>query len=539
LLDRCQTTTVRIVSTGIDVTASRWDSEERTFATTAAGWHHQIVVGPGSLFGSNGIRVTPTGDLWITQSLGDRVSSWSPATGRFRIVAGSRDGVSGPDDLAFDSAGNTYLSQPRDGWVSRMAPSGALTVLVDDAPEANGITVTPDDRLFVDECRSGGRLLEVSTDGSFPVRVVASGIGMANALEMGPDGRLYLPEIETGRILAVDPDTGHTSAALEGVAVPSAVKFDPSGRLVVSEAATGRLVATDLGTGERQVLASSDPGLDNFAFDGHGSVYISNFVTGAVVIAEPGNGTQRVIHAPGLLGPCSLSLSSGERILVGDWMSVAAIDADGTIRRVAQVPIEFTFSVVGAVEVGESLIMLSSDGQVFRRAAGGGPFAPLALGDGQASALCSSGAGAFVAASGARVVHVDADGRSDEVGQSGLTEITAIAAHGRAVVGCDRTAGRVEVLDGAGQQSWSGFDDPRAVALTEHSVYVAEGGARRVLQVARASGERRVVATSMPFGSPAPGHRLRVGSPSLLAIDEDHLVVGCDGDGTIRRLRRD
>jgi sugar lactone lactonase YvrE len=525
-----------MVSTGIDVTASRWDSDERTFATTTAGWHHQIVVGPGSLFGSNGIRETPAGDLWITQSLGDRVSSWSPASARFRIVAGSRDGMSGPDDLAFDSARNTYLSQPRDGWVSVMDPTGALTVLVDDAPEANGITVTPDDRLFVDECRSGGRLLEVSTDGSFPARVVASGIGMANALEMGPDGRLYLPEIETGRILAIDPDTGRTEVALEGVAVPSAVKFDPAGRLVVSEAATGQLVATDLGTGERQVLASSDPGLDNFAFDGHGSVYISNFVTGAVVFAEPANGTHRVIHAPGLLGPCSLSFGRRESVLVGDWMSVAAVAADGTLSRVAQVPIEFTFSVIGAIEVGGSLIVLSSAGQVFRRASGGGPFARLGLG--RASALCSTGADGFVAAAGGRVLHVDADGRLDEVHQSGLTDLTAIAAAGGAVALCDRTSGRVEVLDGAGQQSWSGFDDPRAVALTSHSVFVAEGAARRVLQVARASGERSVVATLMPFGSPAPGHQLRVGSPSLLAIDEDHLVVGCDGDGTIRRLSR-
>jgi sugar lactone lactonase YvrE len=527
-----------MVSHVMDVTASRWDSEERSFASTAPGWHHQIVVGPSSLFGSNGIRVTPAGDLWIAQSLGDRVSSWSPASERFRIVAGSRDGVSGPDDLAFDSAGNTYLSQPRDGRVSVMDPSGALRVLVDDAPEANGITVTPDDRVFVDECRSGGRLLEVSTDGSFKARVVASGIGMANALEMGPDGRLYLPEIETGRILAVDPDTGRTSVALEGVAVPSAVKFDPSGRLVVSEAATGELVAHDLGTGQRQVLASSDPGLDNFAFDGHGSVYISNFVTGAVVIAKPADGAQRVIHAPGLLGPCSLSLRRGESVLVGDWMSVAAIDADGTLHRVAQVPVEFTFSVIGAVEVGRSLVVLSSEGRVWRRGAGGGPFEPLAVGDGAASALCSTGTDAFVAAAGARVLRVDADGRLGEAGRSGLSSITAIAARGGARAVCDRAAGRVEVLDEAGQQSWSGFDDPRAVALTDNSVYVAEGAARRVLQIARASGERVVVATSMPFGSPAPGHSLRIGSPSLLAVDEDHLVVGCDGDGSIRRLLR-
>jgi sugar lactone lactonase YvrE len=295
------------VITGNDVTESRWDSDDHTPPAMGHRWHHDVVVAPSSLFGANGIRVSPAGELWITQTLGDRITSFDPVSGRFTIVSGSRDGMSSPDDLAFDSRGACYLSQPGDGQASVRYASGRLAVLLDSAPEANGITVTPDDRLFVDECRSGGRLLEVSTDGSLESRTVISGIGMANALEMGPDGRLYLPEIETGRVLAVDPDSGQTNVALENVAVPSAVKFDATGRLVVTEAATGHLVATDLVSGERQVLASLDPGLDNFAFDGHGAVYISNFVNGSVMVVDLAGGAKRVVHPAALLGPCSLS----------------------------------------------------------------------------------------------------------------------------------------------------------------------------------------------------------------------------------------
>ncbi len=164
----------------------------------APGWVHEVMVPPSLLFGANGIRVTPAGELWITQSLGDRITSWNPATGRFTIVSGARHGMSAPDDLAFDSAARCYFSQPRDGQVSVRDPSGALAVLVDGLPEANGITVTPDDRLFVDECRSGGRLLEVSTDGSAPARTVISGIGMPNALEMGPDRPVVPPRDRDG-----------------------------------------------------------------------------------------------------------------------------------------------------------------------------------------------------------------------------------------------------------------------------------------------------------------------------------------------------
>jgi sugar lactone lactonase YvrE len=532
LIEVCQTA---IVITGNDVTETRWDSDDRTPLSMEQGWDQQVVIAPSLVFGANGIRVTPAGELWITQSLGDRITSFDPASGRFTIVSGSRDGMSGPDDLAFDSRGACYLSQPRDGQASVRQPSGNLSVLLDNAPEANGITVTPDDRLFVDECRSGGRLLEVSTDGSFVPRTVISGIGMANALEMGPDGRLYLPEIETGRILAVDPDSGHTAVALDDVAVPSAVKFDPTGRLVLTEAATGHLVATDLASGGRQVLAALDPGLDNLAFDGHGAVYISNFVDGSVTVVDLARGTKRVIHPAGLLGPCSLASGRGESVVVADWMSVAEIAPDGTLHRVAQVPIEFVFSVIGAVNLAGALIVLTSEGKLFRRHPGTSSFEPLALGDDPISALCATASGAFVAG-GQRILRLSTDGRVVDGLDSGLGEITSIAAYGTAVAASDALDGRVMVVDGADQQSWTGFDDPCGVAITEHWVYVAERAARRVLRVDRRSGRRSTIATSMPFGSPAPGHRLRIGSPSLLAQGDDRLLVGCDGDGSVRRL---
>jgi sugar lactone lactonase YvrE len=524
------------VTPGNATATSRWDSDDQAPPETGPGWVHEVMVPPSLLFGANGIRVTPAGELWITQTLGDRITSWNPATRRFATVSGARHGMSAPDDLAFDSAARCYFSQPRDGQVSVRDPSGALAILVDGLPEANGITVTPDDRLFVDECRSGGRLLEVSTDGSAPARTVMSGIGMPNALEMGPDRRLYLPEIETGRILAVEPDSGHATPALEGVAVPSAVKFDASGRLVVSEAATGELAATDLATGRRQVLAACDPGLDNFAFDGRGGVFISNFVTGSVVIVDLSSGVERVVHPAGLLGPCSLSAGPDGAILVGDWMSVAEIGTNGGLRRVAQVPIDFVFSVVGAVDVDGALVVLSSEGQLFWRGSDRSAFVPLDVGDAPVSALCSTRAGALAAAGG-RIVHLGPKGATGDPLDAGLNLITALAAHETAVAAADGAQGRVVVLDAGGEQSWTGFDDPRGVAITERSVYVAESGARRIVRVDRGGGDRSVVATVMPFGSPVPGHRLRIGSPSLLAAGEDCVVVGCDGDGSVRRLR--
>ncbi len=206
---------------------------------------------------------------------------------------------------------------------------------------------------------------------------------------------------------------------------------------MVSEAATGELAATDLATGRRQVLAACDPGLDNFAFDGRGGVFISNFVTGSVVIVDLSSGVQRVVHPAGLLGPCSLSAGPDGAILVGDWMSVAEIGTNGGLRRVAQVPIDFVFSVVGAVDVDGALVVLSSEGQLFWRGSDRSAFVPLDVGGAPVSALCSTRAGALAAAGG-RIVRLGPEGATGDPLDAGLNQITAIAAHETAVAACGR-----------------------------------------------------------------------------------------------------
>lgn len=60
---------------------------------------------------------------------------------------------------------------------------------------ANGITVYRS-RLFVNECRVGGRLVELPLDGSTP-HILQDNLPMPNAMEVGPDGLLYYPVMGT------------------------------------------------------------------------------------------------------------------------------------------------------------------------------------------------------------------------------------------------------------------------------------------------------------------------------------------------------
>ena len=99
-----------------------------------------------------------------------------------------------------------YITEYYDGRVSIRDGKGETRVLRDDLPGANGITFHRG-RLFVDECRPGGRLMEVDPAGGAP-RVLLDGLPMPNALEAGPDGKLYYPLLGSNEIWRIDPDGG-------------------------------------------------------------------------------------------------------------------------------------------------------------------------------------------------------------------------------------------------------------------------------------------------------------------------------------------
>ena len=96
-----------------------------------------------------------------------------------------------------------------DGRVSMLDTAGRTRVLRDDVPSANGITVHQG-RLFIGECREGGRLLEFDLAGG-PPRVLLENVPSPNAMEVGPDGLLYFPVMGANEIWRIDPDGGEAT----------------------------------------------------------------------------------------------------------------------------------------------------------------------------------------------------------------------------------------------------------------------------------------------------------------------------------------
>src|SRR5215212_9021251 len=128
----------------------------------AEGWRLERLTAPSRLFGANGLRTGPDGRVYVAQVTGSQISALDLADGGVEAISPKGSEIIAPDDVAFDASGNMYATEVMDGRVSVREAGGTARVLRDDLPCANGITVYQD-RLFINECRDGGRLMELDT----------------------------------------------------------------------------------------------------------------------------------------------------------------------------------------------------------------------------------------------------------------------------------------------------------------------------------------------------------------------------------------
>lgn len=527
---------------------SRYDLYLDTSPSAAPGWSMETIREPSRLFGANGVRLHADGRLWVSELVGEHLSAWDVDNDVLSTASPMGSELRGPDDIAFDSEGTVYAAETMNGRVSGRRVDGSYFVLVDECPAVNGITVDPEtDTLYVDEMREGGRVLEVDRHQRNRVRVIAEGLDWLNALEMGPDRRLYMPQVFAGTVLAVDPESGEVETVVDGLAHPTAVKFAPDGRLVVTQSSIGEVTAVDLRTGVRQRLVSLAPGVDNFDIDARGYIYVSNFVEASVARYSMETGElDKVLSAGSFLGPYQIA-SAAEGFVVADHGSVCRLDGEGKLERLSRLLLDQPFVAVGVAEVGETLVVLSQAGELFRRLEDSGEWAKIygsldganseyfgqdsdgvnavGVGDGQLLAGMRHG----------DVVVLELDGTVKLRLPSGLPTVTAISGDHGAIVVSDETTGSVLVLGEGEPVALNGFKRPQGVALTADRVVVADQGARQIV-CASLDGERReVVATDLPLGLP----RLQAddGRRSSVTVGEDgSIIIGCDGDGSVRRL---
>ncbi|MFB4298659.1 SMP-30/gluconolactonase/LRE family protein [Actinomadura sp. NTSP31] len=517
----------------------------------AEGWSLDRLTPPSRLFGANGLRTGPDGRVYVAQVAGSQISALDVDTGELETVSAQGGDVVAPDDVDFGPLGDLYITEYYDGRVSARGADGTTRVVRDDLPGANGITFHQG-RLFVNECRIGGRLMELDLDGGAP-RVLLENLPMPNAMEVGPDGKLYYPTLGGNDIWRIDPDGGEPERVAGDLGVPDAVKFDSQGRIVSTQVGSGEVLRIDPRSGERTVLATIAPGLDNLTFVGD-RLFVSGF-TGQITEIL-GGGRTRAVLPEGLTWPLDLTVDDDGVLYVADGTYFHRYSPGSGLQMLGML-----FSpgwpgyIRGATAVGDgAFVVTTSNGQIARWTPGSGenqvlagetePFDRLygvAVAPGGDVVAAELGTGRVVSVRGGEVTTLAA-GLDRPMG-------VAFGADGTCLVS-ESGAGRVVSAAGSNVETVvDGLDTPQGIVVRGGTLFVLDAGAKTLIGVDLRSRSRTTIARDLPVGPP-PGvdPKPLKGLPpfsgpqglfaGLTAGPDGTLYVSADADGSVLALRK-
>jgi sugar lactone lactonase YvrE len=516
----------------------------------AAGWKCTHLTAPSGLYGANGMRFSPDGRLYVAQAFGSQVSAIDTQTGDISVISPQGGPIVGPDDLAFDSKGILYATEVMSERVCARSPNGEVRIIADHVTGANGITIHQD-RIFMDECRPGGRLFELFADGR-PPRLLADNLPLPNALQLGPDGNIYFPVIGADEIWRVPVGGGRPERFVGDLAVPTAVKLDSRGSVLSTQGRTGEILRFDLQSRNRKVVAKVRPGIDNFALTPDDRLFVSHFVDGGVAEIQS-DGRERRLVEPGFCGPSGLAVSTDGILYAADGISMAAVERDGTQRRVGMLfDGHFPGFVrgVGAAPNG-MLVVTTSAGDVTS-------YHPLthemiehAKGLNELYDVAVAPSGALVVAEGGEGRVLLISGTELKVAAHGLSRPTGIAAapDGSCYV-AEAGRGRIVHVNGGVAPVIEGLKEPQGLLLDGDDLYVVDSGAHELVSYSLKTRRRETVASNLPVGA-APGvvPKPLMGIPGLLQGPltmfagitqgrEGTIFVSADGEGSILAFQR-
>jgi len=242
----------------------------------------RILTQGSDLSGPNGLMFDADNNLYVASIVGKEIVVLNPDEfGVLKRIA-PKIGV-GPDDIAFGPDGALYWTSPLDGFVGRIAPDGTVTTQF-VAIGVNPITFSDSGRLLVACNLLGVGLYELDPMLQNPPQVITTEIDFLNGMDWGPDGKLYAPMPDYGKIVRIDVDARPLviETAAEGMVRPVAVKFNSKDQLHAIDNITGEIWQIDLQTGRKDLYATTSAGLDNLTFDSSDRLFIANSIKGIV-----------------------------------------------------------------------------------------------------------------------------------------------------------------------------------------------------------------------------------------------------------------
>lgn len=172
-----------------------------------------VTLGEGSA--GNGIRFGKGGLMYVADYTGHNILEINPVTRSIRVLA-HEPAMSQPNDLAIDSSGILYASDPdwatKTGRIWRIDPDGGTHLLASGLGTVNGIEVSPDGAtLYANESEQRGLW-------AFPIRPDKT-LGPRRLVRQFPDfgfdgmrcdvdGNLYVTRHSKGTVVKLSPGGG-------------------------------------------------------------------------------------------------------------------------------------------------------------------------------------------------------------------------------------------------------------------------------------------------------------------------------------------
>lgn len=471
-------------------------------ATLAQGWVIERLTPPSRLFGANGLRTGLDGRIYVAQVSGSQISAIDVVTGQIETISPMGGDIVAPDDIVFDPQGNLYATEITEGRVSMRSPNGKTRVIRGDMPCANPITFYKG-RLFAGECRPGGRIMELDINGGAP-RILLDDVPMPNAMEVGPDGKLYFPVMGMNEIWRISLDGGAPEKVAGDLGVPDAVKFDSKGFIISTQVASGQVLRIDPRTGDRTVLATIAPGLDNLTFVGE-RLFVSS-ISGQVNEVL-GDGNIRSVVPDGLNWPLGLAMGEDGVLLVADGGFSYTLRAGGKLQMAGMF---FTPGYPGYVRgvtvsgLGE-YVVTTANGQVSRWSPAKHEHDVLAEGFDRLYGVAVAPGGAVIFADATTGRLLSAKSGNVETLASGLNEPmgVAIMSDGTCLVSEDGAGRVVKVVRGIVDTVLDDLQKPQGILVRGDLLYVVDAGAKELVEYNMVSKVRRTIAANLPVGAPA------------------------------------
>ena len=205
------------------------------------------------------------GSLYVSQNSNNLIVTYNTMVSPPTSMTFASTGLSGPVDLAFDSAGNLYATNNSGNTIEKFTPGGVGSFFASVA-NPYGLAVDSAGNVFVSHTVSGVSSIEKLTPAGVGSVFVSTGVSGPTGLAFDSAGNLYVANNINNTIERFTPGGVGSVFASTGVSHPYGLAFDSAGNLYV---------ANNPGTGE----LAGDNTIERFTPGGVGSVF-ANFGPG-------------------------------------------------------------------------------------------------------------------------------------------------------------------------------------------------------------------------------------------------------------------